>query len=416
MRVGNSLTVLLVAVFLGACTGEAPAQKWQVLAIESPAAIGSAEPHLQAGADETIILSWLESTDAKATLRYSVYQDMAWSRPRTVASGDDWFVNWADFPSVTRIGNDLWAAHWLQKQPGGPYAYNVKISLSSDGVNWQPAISPHDDGTPTEHGFVSMVALGETLGAVWLDGRKTSQAAGHDMSKTAGGATTDGMALRWATIDGDGQVLESIELDSLICDCCQTDLASLSDGVAVVYRDRSENEIRDIWIVRLTDSGWSEPAVVAKDGWQIAGCPVNGPAIDSRNDKLAVAWFTGAGEVRQVRLAFSDDGGRQFSDPVTISSGTALGRVDVSWIADGLAVISWLDELDKGIAALKIRTVARDGELGEPQEIALTGNQRSSGFPHMLRAGNDLLFAWTETGEQSRVLTARLSLAEIFAE
>ncbi|MCH6572860.1 MAG: exo-alpha-sialidase, partial [Proteobacteria bacterium] len=398
MRVGNSLTVLLMAVFLGACTGEAPAQKWQVLAIESPAAIGSAEPHLQAGADETIILSWLESTAARTTLRYSVYQDMAWSRPRTVASGDDWFVNWADFPSVTRIGNDLWAAHWLQKRPGGPYAYDVKISLSSDGVNWQPAISPHDDGTPTEHGFVSMIELGETLGAVWLDGRNTAQAGGHDMGKMAGDDANGGMSLRWATIDGSGQVLESTELDSLVCDCCQTDLAILSDGVAVVYRDRDENENRDISIIRLTESGWSEPALVAKDGWQIAGCPVNGPAIDSRRNKLVVAWFTGAGNIRQIRLAFSDDGGEHFSESVTVSSGMALGRVDVSWVADGLAVISWLDELDTRTAALKIRTVARDGTLGEPLEIALTGSQRSSGFPHMLRAGSDLLFAWTETG------------------
>lgn len=416
MRIGNSLTVLLMAVFLGGCTGEAPGQKWRVLPIESPAAIGSAEPHLQAGADETIILSWLESSATKTTLRYSVYQDMVWSRPRTVASGEDWFVNWADYPSVARINSDLWTAHWLQKKPGGPYVYDVNISLSHDGVNWQPAISPHDDGTPTEHGFVSMIALGETLGAVWLDGRKTTEAVGPDVSEMTSTPTGSGMTLRWASINDSGQVFESTELDSLNCDCCQTDLASLSNGVAVVYRDRSENEIRDIGIIRLTESGWSEPALVANDGWQIAGCPVNGPAIDSRNDKLAVAWFTGAGDIRQVRLAFSDDGGKQFSEPVTISSGAALGRVDVSWIADGLAVISWLDELDKGIAALKIRTVARNGELGEPQEIALTGNQRSSGFPHMLRAGDDLLFAWTETGEQSRVLTARLSLAEIFAE
>ena len=184
----------------------------------------------------------------------------------------------------------------------------------------------------------------------------------------------------------------------------------------MVYRDRDENENRDISIIRLTESGWSEPALVAKDGWQIAGCPVNGPAIDSRRDKLVVAWFTGAGNIRQIRLAFSDDGGEHFSESVTVSSGMALGRVDVSWVADGLAVISWLDELDTRTAALKIRTVARDGNLGEPLEIALTGSQRSSGFPHMLRAGSDLLFAWTETGEQLRVLTASLPLAEFLAE
>jgi hypothetical protein len=72
--------------------------------------------------------------------------------------------------------------------------------------------------------------------------------------------------------------------------------------------------------------------------------------------------------------------------------------------------------LDTKTAALRIRTVARNGTLGETLVIALTGSQRSSGFPHMLRAGGDLLFAWTDTGEQSRVLTARLSLAEFLDE
>ena len=416
MRVGNPTSILLLAISLVACSGEAPAQKSQLVSIESPAATGSAEPHLQAGADDTVSLSWLETSAARTTLRYSVYEDMAWSRSRAVASGDDWFVNWADFPSVTRIAGDLWAAHWLQKRPGGTYAYDVRISLSHDGVNWQPAMSPHDDGTPTEHGFVSMIALGETLGAVWLDGRKTARMVGHDMSEMTGDAANDGMSLRWATIDGRGQILESTELDALTCDCCQTDLAHLGDGLAVVYRGLSVNGIRDIGIIRLTGKGWSEPALVAKDGWKIAGCPVNGPAVDSRGNQLVVAWFSGAGDVRQVRAAFSDDGGEHFSAAVTISSGSALGRVDVSWVADGLAVVSWLDELDKGMAALRIRTVAPDGKLGEPQEIALTGSQRLSGFPHMLRADGDLLFAWTETGEQTRVLTARWPLAEFLAD
>ncbi|MCZ6559732.1 MAG: hypothetical protein O6931_02430, partial [Gammaproteobacteria bacterium] len=128
------------------------------------------------------------------------------------------------------------------------------------------------------------------------------------------------------------------------------------------------------------------------------------------------AWFTGANETRQVKLAFSDNGGTRFSEPVTVASGMALGRVDVSWVADGLAVISWLDELDNGVAALKIRTVAANGTLGEPQEIALTGSEHSSGFPHMLRAGEDLLFAWTETRAQNRVLTARVPLAGLLTD
>jgi len=221
------------------------------------------------------------------------------------------------------------------------------------------------------------------------------------------------MTIRWATVTDTGQIVESRELDPLSCDCCQTDLAPLSDGVALVYRDRSVSEIRDIGILRLTRDGWTEPTVVAKDGWQIEGCPVNGPAIDSIDDDLAVAWYTGANNSRQVKLAFSANKEAIFTAPVTISNALPLGRVDVSWIDQGNVVVSWLEEKGDGLAELRIRTASTDGSLGRPLTIAQTGSQRASGFPQMLRAGEDLLFAWTKTGPESRVMTARLPLAAL---
>ncbi len=56
----------------------------------------------------------------------------------------------------------LMAAHWLAKKPGGTYAYDVMMSVSPTGRSWGTPFSPHDDGTPTEHGFVSLfpVAIG----------------------------------------------------------------------------------------------------------------------------------------------------------------------------------------------------------------------------------------------------------------
>jgi hypothetical protein len=42
-------------------------------------------------------------------------------------------------------------------------------------------------------------------------------------------------------------------LDGRVCECCQTSSASTPDGMAVVYRDRSEKEVRDISIaLRMT--------------------------------------------------------------------------------------------------------------------------------------------------------------------
>ena len=97
------------------------------------AAAGSAEPHLAAGPDGGVIMSWLEKDGGGVALRYSVLDGDTWSPVATVASGDDWFVNWADFPSVVAIDEALWAAHWLVKAADGVYEYDVAVSLSTDG-------------------------------------------------------------------------------------------------------------------------------------------------------------------------------------------------------------------------------------------------------------------------------------------
>src|SRR5258708_7811707 len=61
---------------------------------------------------------------------------------------------------------------------GAPCASGIGIRQSGDGGRtWSAPLTPHRDGTATEHGFVSLAAESGDLAAVWLDGRKT---AGHD--------------------------------------------------------------------------------------------------------------------------------------------------------------------------------------------------------------------------------------------
>jgi len=92
-----------------------------------------------------------------ATLKFSHWKARGWSRPRQIAQGDNWFVNWADFPSLSALADGTLVAHWLQKSSAGTYSYDVKLSLSHNrGRTWSKPVSPHRDGTPTEHGFVSI--------------------------------------------------------------------------------------------------------------------------------------------------------------------------------------------------------------------------------------------------------------------
>ena len=49
------------------------------------------------------------------------------------AQGANWFVNWADYPSVVAIDEKFWVAHWLAKQSGGKtYDYDVALAISND--------------------------------------------------------------------------------------------------------------------------------------------------------------------------------------------------------------------------------------------------------------------------------------------
>ena len=398
-------SVLLLAALLAVpgCHRSGPAGPWlgELTMLPSPAGAGSRYPHLAGSAGGPVVLSWLEPLpDGGYALRYSTWQEGAWGPARTVAQGRDWFVNWADFPSVVPVGPTLWAAHWLQQKPGNVYSYDVRVATSSDaGRSWSTHFSPHDDGTPTEHGFVSLYAADRGVGAVWLDGRNT--AGGHDHDRHATGA----MTLRGATIAGGAvRAGSGVELDARVCDCCQTDAALTADGPVVVYRDRSERELRDIALVRRDGGRWSQPVRVHEDGWVIDACPVNGPAVDARERTVVVAWFT-APDTPRVRLAFSDDAGRSFAPPLEVAAGAVAGRVDVVLFEDGRAVVSWLQQSPAG-AEIRAQPFTREGAAGAPVTVASSTVNRSSGFPQMLRAGDGLLLAWTASGEAMGVRTA----------
>jgi hypothetical protein len=167
----------------------------------------------------------------------------------------------------------------------------------------------------------------------------------------------------------------------------------------VVYRDRSPEEIRDTYVAAWGENGWSEPALVAEDGWTMPGCPVNGPEAAADGDLVAMAWFTAARETPAVRLAFSQDGGRSFGEPVTIDEDGPFGRVDVALDDRGGAIVAWLARSGDR-AAVRLRRVGASGEIADPVTIAETSGARASGFPRMVRHGDALTLAWVDLQEE----------------
>ncbi|MGE3275345.1 MAG: sialidase family protein [Vicinamibacterales bacterium] len=356
-----------------------------------------------------VLLSWIAQDGPRATLKFAERTAGGWTTPITVASGEDWFVNWADVPSVVRLSTGDLAGHWLQKSGPDTYAYDVRVSWSTDnGATWAPSVTPHHDGTATEHGFASLYeAPNGGLGLVWLDGRGMTGADGHDAHA---GNDAGAMSVRAATFDSDWTQTSESAVDVRVCECCPTAIAVTADGPIAAFRNRTDDEVRDIFVSRLDGGTWSEPTAIHEDGWRIPACPVNGPALAAEGRHLAAAWFTVKDDVGQAYVAFSGDAGRTFGAPVRVDDAGALGRVGLDLLPDGSALVTWIEFAD-GRAQFRARTVTSDGARGDAATVAGIEGSRASGYPRVARHGDDIVFAWTETVDgTSRVRTATARL------
>ena len=217
------------------------------------------------------------------------------------------------------------------------------------------------------------------------------------------------MTLRSALFDKAGNLYEETELDNRICDCCQTSAALTDKGVIIAYRDRSEDEIRDISVVRQVNGQWTKPTKVFADNWRIAGCPVNGPAIKANGAFVAIAWYSMPKKEAEIKIAFSEDSGATFQTPIRIDNGNPLGRIAIELLSDNTALVSWLENTDENaeIRAIKVNT---KGKIGNDFLVSKTDAARDSGFPVMAKTGNQIIFAWTHVDDLTHIKTAILKL------
>ncbi|NZA25885.1 exo-alpha-sialidase [Luteimonas sp. SJ-92] len=394
----------------------APSLPTRVLDWPLPASTpGASAPDLALAPDGRILLSWLDSQPGRRHLfRFSAW-DTAQQRwqaaPATIAVGNRMFVNWADTPHILATEDGALWAHWLQKTADLPYAYDVVMTRSRDGgANWAPPVSPHDDGTPTEHGFVSLWPQGrDLLGIAWLDGRNTG-GAGHD----AHGAHDGAMMLRTALFDAGLQPVHEATVDTRTCECCKTDVAMTDRGALLVYRGRTGEEIRDILATRLEGNVWTAPRRVHADDWTMPACPVNGPDLDARGSEAVVAWYTAAGNEPQVRMAHSGDAGDSFGAPLVLDRGGAVhGRVAVALDERQVRVL-WLREESTGQSLWYARLAPDLSREFERIELArLVGRGRATGFPRLVVHGGIAHAVWTDVVDgRPQLRGARLLAAE----
>jgi hypothetical protein len=404
-RAGLLVGLLLIALVPGLrnrpahAGGRAPEPR----EVATPGAPGAKAPSLTVLSDGRVLMSWIEPrTGGGLVLRCATLGGGQWSSPATIAEGDSVVGNWANAPVVQALGGNRLAVSWLWMRPGAAEACEVRVSQSEDGGrHWSDPVTMHRDATPTEHGFASLVARPEGALAVWLDGRKT---VGHNEGDP--GPAPD-MTLRAAVVTPDGRLAQEAELDERVCDCCQTAAVATAHGVVVAYRDRSPAEVRDIAVVRLEGGRWTEPSIAHRDGWHLDGCPVNGPALAARGSRVALAWFTAAADTGRVQLAFSEDEGASFGRPVRIDEGEPVGRVHLTMLEDGSALVVWLEQQGPQ-TVVRARRVAPAAVPDAPFTVA--GAAALRGFPRVARSGKMLVFAWTTPALPPRLRSAIATL------
>ena len=313
------------------------------------------------------------------------------SDPIPIASGDNWFVNWADIPSVVSLDNTgkKLMAHWLQMSASGTYDYDIRCATSNNGgKSWSESFILHDDKVSAEHGFVTMTSTPKGAFITWLDGRNTKTTEpnsktndGHSPKGDHSHKTTLPMSLRAAWIDSEGKKLNDAEIDKKVCDCCQTDAIMTGSGPIIVYRDRSDDEVRDISIARYIDKTW-EFKNLHKDNWTIAGCPVNGPAVDYNQGILAVAWYTQMNNMPKVFLIISRDDGATFGEPILIDDDDVMGRVDIAIDDRKNVIVTWMkNDNESAFVNSRIYSVDFYPNLHDKQQLLSSKNERKVGFP-----------------------------------
>jgi len=392
------LTLLYCGLFsIGAAMAEAP----RLTLVELATSDRAAQPSVAVDPREGFVLTWQTREEAGAVLHFAVLDEGGRILRRgEIARGDNWFINGADFPQLAVLDNGDWVSFWLQKTAADPYAYAIRLVRSRDrGAHWDAPLTVHDDGTATEHGFVSLLADGDDrVRAFWLDGRHMAAAqAGH-----AGHDASERMTLRSAHFGRDGKQGEETEIDALTCACCQTDAVRIGERQIVVYRDRTVDEIRDIYRVEHGRAGWQAPRPLHADGWRINACPVNGPALAVRDGRVAALWPTMAsGEMRVQLLADID---ADANVQVIAAGGGELGRVDLAGWHGGWLVTRVV--LRDQVPHLVLSELDADGRTRSSQDVAA----RVGGYPRLAVHGEQALLAWTQAGDASGTHQVRAAL------
>lgn len=190
-------------------------------------------------------------------------------------------------------------------------------------------------------------------------------------------------------------------IDGMACPCCRPITALAPDGgLWVAWRKTFEGNVRDVVLARSSDGGstFSSPQLVHRDGWIFPACPHRGPSLAfDRYNRLYVAWYTeGMDEQPKLLFSTSDDQGRTFSAPLSlhVSTTSLPDHLLMAVHQDGAVVAVW--EEVTGVRKRTVMRVSMDrGSTFGPVQTLSDGSKAE--MPSVaVHPSGAVALAWTE--------------------
>jgi len=360
-----------------------------------------------------VVVVWAATTEGQTNIHAAVSNDdgSTFAAPVRVNDVDgDARVNGEQPPRVA-VGKDVVVA-WQSRHTGAP---QIRAARSIDGGRtFGKAETIHDLALTGARGWSSLVLDADGAAHVaWLDGRNAGKPAATSAGSgdhAAGGGHMHSEPTRQdifhMTLSADGRRQES-PVATNVCFCCKTSVTTAPRGVVyVAWRHIYPVNLRDMAVASSTDGGrtFSQPVRVSEDGWQLEGCPEDGPSIVAGPDgTLHIAWPTivdKGGSRKGIFYSYSTDGGRTFAARSRVDAGEDVTNAAHPQIAvvDGRVAVVW-DESTSAGPRVRLRLIGSSQGSGvwRPEFVpAITFSEPGpTSYPAVAATANGLVGAWT---------------------
>lgn len=256
--------------------------------------------------------------------------------------------------------------------------------------------------------------------AVWLDHREVparpagATAGPHQHGAASQQSAADGVARAQLSQIFFAKLNESASGRAIapgVCYCCKTSVAVGANGTIVTaWRHVYAGNIRDVALAKSSDGGrtFASPVRVSEDNWVLDGCPENGPAvaIDQANT-IHVVWPTlvrgsaGSEETLALFYAASKDGQR-FTRRQQISTEGVPRHPQIAVGPGDAITVAW-DEQLKGTRRIAVAG-ATSNDKNDVRFVRQLVSDEPGTYPAVASLTDAAVVAWTSSSSGESVL------------